>query len=179
VQELLGHYISVVAVRLAPPVRARSAADHKASNWGFNHQFGTGRRSWSATTRHMPGAAQNEFWGAVKGIKPVFERPVIPHSCYGLNCPVRPRDRAEGIRVEEDSRSANDGRQAIKRWVHAVWPMLLVGCASDQMHPYPTSPSAVGPPVRYPLDYPISYDRPWRRNSFRSLADSHLERWHP
>lgn len=49
----------------------------------------------------------------------------------------------------------------MKRWVYAMLPVvLLAGCASSQMYPYPTSPSAVGPPVRYPLDYPICYDRP-------------------
>ena len=35
---------------------------------------------------HLPGAAQGEFWGAIKGIKPVFDGAVNPHSCYGLNC---------------------------------------------------------------------------------------------
>lgn len=35
---------------------------------------------------YIPGSARGEFWGAVMGIKPVFDSPVNPHSCYGLNC---------------------------------------------------------------------------------------------
>lgn len=49
----------------------------------------------------------------------------------------------------------------MKRWIYAMLPVvLLAGCASGQMYPYPTSPLAEGAPVRYPLDYPICYDRP-------------------
>ncbi|GAB2568602.1 hypothetical protein GCM10027066_08890 [Dyella jejuensis] len=35
---------------------------------------------------HLPSAAQGEAWGGLQGVAPVFQGPVNPHSCYGLNC---------------------------------------------------------------------------------------------
>lgn len=48
----------------------------------------------------------------------------------------------------------------MNRWGFVVWIVgILTGCASAQMYPYPNSPLAEGPPVRYPLNYPICYER--------------------
>jgi hypothetical protein len=40
----------------------------------------------SNSPQHLPGAAVGQIWGAMQGITPVFQGPVNPHSCYGLNC---------------------------------------------------------------------------------------------
>lgn len=49
----------------------------------------------------------------------------------------------------------------MKRLVWMVWLMVaLAGCAGGQIYPYPVSPNTEGPPVRYPLDYPLCYSRP-------------------
>jgi hypothetical protein len=47
----------------------------------------------------------------------------------------------------------------MNRWSYMVWIVLLTGCASGHMYPYPypTSPFAERSPIRYPLDYPICY----------------------
>jgi hypothetical protein len=34
----------------------------------------------------LPGAARGRVWSALKGFGAVFDGPVNPHSCYGLNC---------------------------------------------------------------------------------------------
>ncbi|HVJ37786.1 MAG TPA: hypothetical protein VM687_08285 [Stenotrophomonas sp.] len=66
----------------------------------FAHSFVGGTLFGSSyldnkTPQHLPGAAQGEFWRAVKGVKPVFDGSVNPHSCYGLNCAGTPYNWTE------------------------------------------------------------------------------------
>lgn len=45
----------------------------------------------------------------------------------------------------------------MSRLSYMVGVVLLAGCASGDMYPYPNSSVAQGAPVRYPLDYPLCY----------------------
>lgn len=48
----------------------------------------------------------------------------------------------------------------MNKLITLLLPMVwLVGCASGQSYPYPTSASGQVAPTRYPLDYPLCYTR--------------------